>query len=143
MTVRSWCLTDRIVVARITRPVCLKKRARPPVEGPLRVTAMRRFGERRPDSGGSRRPCAGSIVARLFTAMSLKSLLIVTSLLAIVPASTLYAQDEGNDGGRQAPAARTDGGREAVGTAIGRAVERPASRPAPAPAAPAAPPRPY
>jgi len=64
--------------------------------------------------------------------MTPKSFLILASLLAVWPASTLYAQD---DGDKPAPTVRTpDGTRERVGPATGSAVARPAPQPAPAPA---------
>jgi hypothetical protein len=69
--------------------------------------------------------------------MTPKSFLIIASLLVVSPASTLYAQD---DGDKPAPTVRMpDGSRERVGPATGAAVARPAPQPAPAPAQPAAP----
>ena len=70
--------------------------------------------------------------------MTAKTFLVVASLLAIAPVSTLSAQDEANDGKKQRPTARVPDGTRQV---VGQAVERPAPAP-PSSAAPVQPARP-
>jgi len=70
--------------------------------------------------------------------MTAKTFLVVASLLAIAPVSTLSAQDEANDGEKPRATVRMPDGTRQV---VGHAVERPAPAPPPS-AAPVQPARP-